>query len=239
MATVAQINANQRNAQASTGPKTEAGKAAVAQNSTAHGLSGRNFALLPNEDATVFQTLVAKLEAEYEPDTPTESFLVLELAQSQWKLERVNAMEAELLAGDGAGQWAAVAARFAGNAPTDQALARLVRYEQSARRAWHQALNQITKLRSTAQRTEVRAARDYSQQMEELADRVMADRMSEPPEKPPQPPATPKYEAKPIPAHLQRELDAHKRRDPLFDPLRDRSQLSKELQRFFAKQGLL
>ena len=41
-----------------------------------------------------------------------------------------------------------------------------------------------------------------------------------------------------MPIHLQRELDAHKRRDPLFDSLRDRSQLSKELQKFFAKQGL-
>jgi hypothetical protein len=39
---------------------------------------------------------------------------------------------------------------------------------------------------------------------------------------------------KPMPAHLKRELDNHRRRDPLFDPQLDRSQMSKELQKFFA-----
>jgi hypothetical protein len=51
-------------------------------------------------------------------------------------------------------------------------------------------------------------------------------------------PQTSNNEAKPIPVHLQRELDAHKRRDPLFDPHMDRSQMSKELQRYFEKHGL-
>jgi hypothetical protein len=229
MATAAQITANQLNAQASTGPTTEAGKSAVAQNSTTHGLTGRTFALLPNEDAVAFNILVAGFEAEYEPGTPTESFLVLELARAQWRLERVSNIEAELLAGDGSGAWAAVAARFSGKAPIDQALGKLNRYEQAARRAWHQALNQIVKLRSTAEKTEMRAARTYSRQMEGLVHRVMAAPI---PGK--ETAELPKYEAKPMPVHLQRELDAHKRRDPLFDPIRDRSQLSKELQKYLA-----
>ena len=43
----------------------------------------------------------------------------------------------------------------------------------------------------------------------------------------------PNHETKPMPQHLERELAAHKRRDPLFDPKYDRSQMSKELQRWF------
>ena len=40
MATQAQIDANRQNAQHSTGPVTEAGRAAVSQNRTTHGLTG-------------------------------------------------------------------------------------------------------------------------------------------------------------------------------------------------------
>lgn len=231
MATAAQITANQLNAQFSTGPKSEAGKAAVARNSTCHGLSGRGFALLACESESEFQTLLDALEEEHRPVTPTDNFLVLELARSQWRLRRVNAIEAEILAGDGSGGWAAVAARFTGNASADRALAALSRYEQSARRAWYQALNQLLKRRSAAEQTEVRVATVYSRQMEGLVHRVMAAPLPELP----QPPIC---ETKPIPAHLQRELDAHKRRDPLFDPHHDRSQLSKELQKYIAKHGL-
>jgi hypothetical protein len=41
-----------------------------------------------------------------------------------------------------------------------------------------------------------------------------------------------------MPAHLERELAAHKRRDPLFDPKMDASQMSKELRRWFEKSAL-
>jgi hypothetical protein len=40
-----------------------------------------------------------------------------------------------------------------------------------------------------------------------------------------------------MPAHLERELAAHKRRDPLFDP-KMASQMSKELRRWFEKSAL-
>jgi len=41
MATEAQIRANRRNAQKSTGPRTRQGKAALSQNAVKHGLSAR------------------------------------------------------------------------------------------------------------------------------------------------------------------------------------------------------
>jgi hypothetical protein len=41
--------------------------------------------------------------------------------------------------------------------------------------------------------------------------------------------------AKPMPPQLAAELDSHKRRDPYFDPEMDRSQMSKQLRRWFDK----
>jgi hypothetical protein len=232
MATAAQITANRLNAQASTGPKTDAGKAAVAQNSIAHGLSASSFALLPHENAAAFADLLSALEEEYEPETPTESFLVLELARAQWKMQRVGAIEAEILAGDSApGDWAAIAARFVADCSAEQALLKLNRYEQAARRAWHQALSQIVRLRADGERRESR--RSIARRKDQEA---MIQAFIEAPVPLPRPEA-PKCETKPLPAHLQRELDAHKRRDPLFDPRRDSSQMSKELQKYFTKQG--
>jgi hypothetical protein len=45
MATEKQINANRKNAQKSTGPKTAEGKAAVSQNAVKHGLFTRPFSM--------------------------------------------------------------------------------------------------------------------------------------------------------------------------------------------------
>jgi hypothetical protein len=39
-----------------------------------------------------------------------------------------------------------------------------------------------------------------------------------------------------MPLHLEREMMAHRRRDPLFDPRMDASQMSKELRKWFASQ---
>jgi hypothetical protein len=41
---------------------------------------------------------------------------------------------------------------------------------------------------------------------------------------------------KPMPAHLAAELERHKRRDPYFDPMNDRSQMSKELRKWFPER---
>ena len=174
-------------------------------------------ALLPNEDLAAWQAVVAGFEAEYQPATATERFLVHELARAQWRIERTSRLEAGLLTRN--------------VEPGSAEFANLSRYEQAARRAWHQALAQLLKLRSTAEKTEVRVSRVHRNQMEALVHRVMNA-------PPPELPETANYETKPIPVHLQKELDAHKRRDPLFDPRSDRSQMSKELQQFFAKQGL-
>jgi hypothetical protein len=72
----------------------------------------------------------------------------------------------------------------------------------------------------------------------ERFNRMLEDATAPPtPAAPPPDEAKPVCESKPMPAHLERELAAHKRRDPLFDP-KMASQMSKELRRWFEKSAL-
>ena len=92
MASSAQILANQKNALLSTGPKTPEGKSAAARNSIKHGLSGA-FTVLPHEDQDEFDILLACLRDEMAPANEHESFLVEQMAQSRWRLRRLQRLE--------------------------------------------------------------------------------------------------------------------------------------------------
>ena len=61
-----QEEANQQNAQHSTGPKTREGKEAVRLNAHTYGLRARNL-ILPSEDPEEYKQLWADLEAEWQP----------------------------------------------------------------------------------------------------------------------------------------------------------------------------
>src|SRR5579872_6565830 len=96
MSSQAQIDANRRNALKSTGPKTEAGRAAVRLNGLTHGLTAETL-VLAGESQTDFGSLLASLEAEHEPATPTEAALVSQLAMATWRLRRGYHAEASFL----------------------------------------------------------------------------------------------------------------------------------------------
>ena len=70
MASAAQVLANQQNAQLSTGPRSEAGKAASSRNAVRHGLTGA-FRVLAHEDQQEFDQLSTRLVDEYEPNRPS------------------------------------------------------------------------------------------------------------------------------------------------------------------------
>jgi hypothetical protein len=95
MATIKQIDANRRNAVKSTGPRTPEGKAAVRLNSLRHGLRARTV-VLPGENRDEFHQLCDDLEAEWQPRSRTEQFYLEQMAVSQWKLNRMEAGEANL-----------------------------------------------------------------------------------------------------------------------------------------------
>jgi hypothetical protein len=87
MSTPVQIVANQQNAQLSTGPKTEEGKAASSKNNLRHGFTGA-FMILPWEKQEEFDNLLSELRAEHQPATMTETLLVEKMAQSFWLSQR-------------------------------------------------------------------------------------------------------------------------------------------------------
>jgi hypothetical protein len=97
MATERQIRANQVNALKSTGPKTEAGKAASSANALRHGLTARQI-VLSGENPAEFEALREDLARELTPLSAAEALLVDRLAQLFWRLRRVPTFEAALLA---------------------------------------------------------------------------------------------------------------------------------------------
>ena len=79
MPTDKQIKANRRNAQASTGPRTAAGKARSSQNALTHGLTARA-GLLPGEDPEAFRQFRARLFTELRPEGAIEGELAKQVA---------------------------------------------------------------------------------------------------------------------------------------------------------------
>ncbi len=91
----------------STGPRTPAGKQRSSQNAVTHGLTSRS-PVLATEDPVEYQRHCRQFLDEYKPDTPTETQLTQQLADTAWRLNRIPLLEAALL-------------DRAANPPTDQA----------------------------------------------------------------------------------------------------------------------
>ena len=91
MSSAAQFDANRRNAQSSTGPRTPEGKHSSSQNATAHGLTSRKL-VLNSEEQSEYDALVAKLVRAWEPEE-SERDLLEELAEAKWRLRRCRRAE--------------------------------------------------------------------------------------------------------------------------------------------------
>ncbi len=92
----ARIAANRANAQLSTGPRTEQGKAASRGNALKHGLTGAGVVVL-DEDAGAIQDRFERLEAEMGPKTELARILVRRVALLSVRLERSAREEASRL----------------------------------------------------------------------------------------------------------------------------------------------
>jgi hypothetical protein len=87
MATQAQIIANRRNAQRSTGPLTPRGKALASQNSLKHGLLARRNVIAPESQAD-YDLYKDQILDELNPVTPVESMLADRVICLSWRLKR-------------------------------------------------------------------------------------------------------------------------------------------------------
>src|SRR5918993_3356439 len=92
-----QVQANRRNAQRSTGPKTPEGKAAVRLNANKHGLRSQEV-LLPGEDEEALKELDENLRAELQPLGELENLLVDGIVAAHWRLRRLRRVEAGIFA---------------------------------------------------------------------------------------------------------------------------------------------
>ena len=90
------IEANRRNAQKSTGPRTPEGKNRSRFNGVKHGLRA-TVAVLPGEDPAAFQERVDALMERFAPQNPVEADLLERVAATTWSLERANRAEAARL----------------------------------------------------------------------------------------------------------------------------------------------
>jgi len=100
MTSEAQIEANRRNSQRSTGPRTEAGKARSRRNALRHGLAARTLIVTLWEDEGEFAAFAADMRQDLAPDGAVEEALAQRIILCAWRLERLCRIEADYLTGE-------------------------------------------------------------------------------------------------------------------------------------------
>jgi hypothetical protein len=92
-----QLEANRRNAERSTGPKTDEGKTRSSRNNLRHGLTGQ-ISLLPTEDREAHDAFCDELSNGLNPETPMERQFAMSIAEDSWRLNRARAIENNMFA---------------------------------------------------------------------------------------------------------------------------------------------
>ena len=92
MSTQAQVLANRRNAQKSTGPRSSQGKAVVSQNAVKHGLLTRHD-VISSESQADFDLYRQQMLAELDPVSPMESMLAEPIVGLSWRLKRAGRIQ--------------------------------------------------------------------------------------------------------------------------------------------------
>jgi len=142
MATQAQIDANCADAQKSTGPRTEEGRARSSRNHLSHGLSIA-LVFIPLEDREDFNKLLAELREHHQPANLDEDMLVEKTAQSQWLSLRAYRLQGVALG----------ASIPQGHTHPD--LGVLIRYHQSSDRSFYHARTELLKAQKERKKSEI------------------------------------------------------------------------------------
>jgi hypothetical protein len=147
MSSPAQIDANRRNSQKSTGPRSDEGKAVSRFNALKSGIHARS-QVIPGEDAAELEDLAVDYRQQFQAETPLEVFLVDAMIRADWKLRRLQKIEARL--------WQEALAEDANlaHAYRDPALAEAQRRMEAAERSYYRALRQMQGLRKVEAKIE-------------------------------------------------------------------------------------
>ncbi|MBI4906393.1 MAG: hypothetical protein HY820_22375 [Acidobacteria bacterium] len=144
----AHSEAARRNGAQSHGPVTEEGRRRSSQNARKHNFFA-SYATLPDEDRAEFGTILDAYNEEYSPETITESHFVHDLADAEWRLQRVRTHLADLqvMAMTKFQPAKSSAEAFHYLAKDGPTLGLLLRYETKFQRQYDKALQQILALR--------------------------------------------------------------------------------------------
>src|SRR3990172_5630748 len=159
MTSQARMEANRRNAQKSTGPKTPEGKARVCLNALKHGIRARAIVdqlqrtPLWGEDPQEFAALVRSLTDCFKPEGPYEEMCVEDIAIHQWRLRRLARVETghiasaqRLVTESDDRENPRLRART--SLPDLDTLEKLTRYEVTIRRMLNRSLETLTRLQT-------------------------------------------------------------------------------------------
>ncbi len=127
-------NSNIQNAQHSTGPRTDAGKAAVAQNAVTHGLTAQNIVARTDDEKAQFAAIRTDAYAECRPQGTTETLLVDRLVHARCSLLRATRLSGEIETGT---------IEDATDPEKSKQIARLQRYIQMHERSQYRALQTL------------------------------------------------------------------------------------------------
>jgi hypothetical protein len=159
MSSLRQIEANRRNAQKSTGPKTAQGKNKTRFNAVVHGLTAERF-VVAHEDESEFDAFREDFFAEHQPAGPTETFLVEQMIAAAWRIRRIRNTEAAFWNLKMAENDESVEAEYDNVQETaylahameyafgsKSSINNLSRYEARLERAFYKALHELERLR--------------------------------------------------------------------------------------------
>jgi hypothetical protein len=133
MTATARAAANAVNAQSSTGPRTEEGKARSSRNAVKHGLTSKQLVIAPGEEEQ-FAELHHALLDQLAPQGAIEMSLFNMLAHAAWNIQRFRTLEAQLMA---------TGIHSLLDEKTAKALDRLQRYASANQRTYFKAVKEL------------------------------------------------------------------------------------------------
>src|SRR5579864_4782431 len=142
MSTKAQIAANRANAQRSTGPRTDDGKAEIRQNALRHGLCA-GIPKMTDETDEEIDTLLATLREEHQPVGASEEILVYKMAEHFFFGKRASYLLTQQFD---------LADRGSDNTPK---ISLLLRYHTTADRGYHKAFSELRKMQNERRLQEI------------------------------------------------------------------------------------
>jgi hypothetical protein len=146
---------NRANAQNSTGPRTEAGKAKVRYNALRHGLLSEKV-LYAHEEPQKYRRFAEKMQTELDPQGAVEELLTERIVTSAWRLRRCLWIETKVAESNcivqdditGLPTFTDVGTGFIKDGFASDAITRLCRYETMIERSLLKAMYELERVQA-------------------------------------------------------------------------------------------